>query len=147
VLKILKDPLVFYRIARWLYLNKIPFFPHIITYWIRLFFAAFIPHSASIGTGTKVGYGGLGVVIHKNSKIGLWCIISQHVTIGGNHKVDGVPTIGDRVYVGAGAQILGPIRVYDDAIIGANAVVISDVLEGQVVGGVPAGVLKERLNP
>jgi serine O-acetyltransferase len=61
--------------------------------------------------------------------------------------VDGVPTIGDRVYVGAGAQILGPIRVYDDAIIGANAVVISDVLEGQVVGGVPAGVLKERLNP
>ncbi|MBW1923274.1 MAG: serine acetyltransferase [Deltaproteobacteria bacterium] len=130
--------------ARWLYLRRVPIFPRLITYWIRFFWGAFIPHTATIGLGTRVGYGGLGVVIHERAIIGSGCVISQHVTIGGNGSEVGVPVIGDRVQIGVGAKVLGPIRVGDDAVVGANAVVISDVLPHQVVGGVPAKVLKNR---
>ena len=124
MLSLLKDPLGWYRAGHWLHKKSIPLLPGLITYWIRFFYAAFIPHSAEIGPGTKLGYGGLGVVIHKDARIGRDCLISQHVTIGGTGTRLGVPKIGDEVQIGAGAKILGPIAIGDGAVIGANAVVI-----------------------
>ena len=73
----------FYRISRWLYLHNIPFIPKLITLMIFLIYNSKVPYEAEIGKGTKLGYGGIGVVIHKKSKIGNQCVISQHVTIGG----------------------------------------------------------------
>lgn len=83
-----------------------------------------------------------GVVIHHEAKIGVNCRLFQQVTIGTGPK-PGLPQIGDRVWVGAGAKILGGIVIGDDAIIGANAVVIADVPEGSVAAGIPA-VVKPR---
>lgn len=143
MLSFLKDPIPWYRVARWLYKRKIPGLPWIISYFIRFFWAAFIPHIAEIGKGTRLGYGGLGVVIHKDAIIGNDCLISHNVTIGGTGTQIGVPVIGNRVHIGAGAKVLGPIRVGEDAVIGANAVVLSDVLPNMVVGGIPARVLNE----
>ena len=88
-----------YRVSRWLYLNKVPWFPALITYWIRFFWGGFIPFSANIGEGTRVGYGALGTVIHKDARIGSDCLIGHNVTIGGTGTRKGVPTIGDRVHV------------------------------------------------
>lgn len=73
--------------------------------------------------------------------------IGDRVTfLGGNTvgtaKDNGYPTIEDDVTVGAGARVLGPIRVGAGAVIGANAVVLSDVAPGAVVGGIPAKPLK-----
>ena len=73
----------FYRISRWVYLHNIPFIPKLITLMIFLIYNSKVPYEAEIGKGTKLGYGGIGVVIHKKSKIGNQCVISQHVTIGG----------------------------------------------------------------
>jgi len=141
---LLKDPMYWYRAARWLYQKKIPVLPGLITYWIRFIYAAFIPHTAEIGAGTKLGYGGLGVVIHKDAKVGQDCLISQEVTIGGTGTQLGVPTIGNRVKIGAGAKILGPVSIGDEAVIGANAVVLDDVPSYTVVGGIPARVLHPK---
>lgn len=55
----------------------------------------------------------------------------------------GVPTLGDRVYVGAGAKILGPVHIGDSAIIGANAVVLSDLPSNRVHVGIPARLLEK----
>jgi serine O-acetyltransferase len=96
-----------------------------------------IPYTTSIGTGFNIGYlGGIGV--SSGARVGRNCNISQSVTIGATNRGDraGAPTIGDRVYIGPGAKVLGGIRVGHDVAIGANAVVIRDVPDHSVVVGV-----------
>jgi serine O-acetyltransferase len=89
-----------------------------------------IPVSVRIGRGLKLGHFG-GVVVQAHVTIGENCTLSHGVTIGavidGERK--GTPTIGDRVWIGAGAFILGGIRVGNDALIGPSAMVIRDVPE------------------
>lgn len=79
-----------------------------------------------------------GIVIHPGSIIGPNCLIFQQVTIG-EHR-DGLPTIGGHVDIGAGAKILGSIRIGEHVLIGANAVVVKDVPDHCVAMGVPAVV-------
>lgn len=78
--------------------------------------------------------------------MGEGCHISQNVTIGGTSGKEGVPIIGNRVFVGAGAVILGPITIGDEVTIGANAVVINDLPNNVVAVGVPAKVIKTHAN-
>jgi serine O-acetyltransferase len=84
-----------------------------------------------------------GVVIHEDAIIGDDCMIMQQVTIGmiGDGEV---PTIGNRVYVGAGAKIIGKLTVGDGARIGANAVVVKDVPANCTAVGVPAQVMQQK---
>ena len=77
------NAIFFYRIARWLYLHHIPVLPKLITLLIFLMYNSKVPYQARIGKGTMLGYGGIGVVIHKNTVIGNNCVISQQVTLGG----------------------------------------------------------------
>ena len=84
----------------------------------------------------------MGIVIHRRVVIGDNCEIAQHVTIGGRSGHADVPVIGNQVFIGAGAKVLGPIRIGDGAIIGANAVVLKDVPPLAVVAGVPARIIK-----
>lgn len=77
-----------------------------------------------------------GIIIHSKSRIGDRVVIMQQVTIGTRDRgVDEAPEIGDDVYVGAGAKVLGGIRVGRGAIIGANAVVTRNVPAGATVVG------------
>jgi serine O-acetyltransferase len=80
------------------------------------------------------------IVIHGNCVIGDDCIIRQGCTLGNRDldRPDDAPTLGHRVNVGAGAKILGAVKVGDGAAIGANAVVLTDVPAGAVAVGVPA---------
>lgn len=71
------NAIFFYNIARWMYLHKIPFIPKLITLLIFLIYNSKVPYQAEIGKGTKLGYGGIGVVIHSKSKIGKNCSINQ----------------------------------------------------------------------
>jgi serine O-acetyltransferase len=83
-----------------------------------------------------------GVVIHEDAVIGDDCMIMQQVTIGmiGDGEV---PTIGNNVYIGAGAKIIGKVSVGDGARIGANAVVTQDVPPNCTAVGVPARIIKQ----
>ncbi len=67
------------------------------------------------------------------------------VTIGGRSKQKNVPRIGNNVYIGAGAKVLGDISIGNDVVIGAGAVVISSVQSNCAVAGVPAKVIREGI--
>jgi len=116
-----------------------------LTYLIRLIFSCYIPYQVKIGKNFVLGYGGLGVVIHSRVKIGDDCHINQNVTLGGTSKKNGGPKLGNHVYVGAGAAILGPITIGDNVVIGANAVVIKDIPSGSLVVGVPGKIIKSNI--
>lgn len=77
------NAIFFFRISRWLYLHHVPFLPKLITLIIFLIYNSKVPYQAEIGKGTRLGYGGVGVVIHSKAKIGSYCSIGQQVTIGG----------------------------------------------------------------
>jgi serine O-acetyltransferase len=81
-----------------------------------------------------------GVVIAPDARIGVNCLISQGVTIG-TRGASGSPKIGGGVYLGAGAKVLGPISIGDQARVGANAVVLCDVPAGATAVGVPARIV------
>ncbi|WP_207733776.1 DapH/DapD/GlmU-related protein [Clostridium sp. 1001275B_160808_H3] len=131
-----------YRISHFLYKKNIPFLPKIIKGIIFILYNSIIPYECEIGKGTLLGYGGIAVVIHKNAVIGRNCVISQCVTIGGKEGANGVPVIGDNVFIGAGAKVLGRIKVESNSKIGANAVVLRDVPEGKIAVGIPATIKK-----
>jgi serine O-acetyltransferase len=101
-----------------------------------------IPASTSIGPGLRIHHAGP-VVVHAGSRIGSHCTMNTGVVIGnkGPHEV---PTLGDRVSLGTGAQVIGAVTVGDGAGIGAMTLVIHDVPAGAIAVGVPARVLPSR---
>lgn len=136
-----------YRLSNFLYRKKIPFFPWFVTKIGFLVFNSHIPYSSNIGPMTKCAYGGIGIVIHSRAKIGKRVILGQGITIGRQLDPEGIPVIGNDVYISAGARILGDIKVGNNVIIGANSVVIRDVPDNSIVAGVPAKVLKKIEQP
>jgi serine O-acetyltransferase len=96
---------------------------------------------ATIGRRLFIDHG-MGVVIGETAELGDDVLLYHGVTLGGRSLISGKrhPTIGNRVTIGAGAKVLGPLRVGDDAAIGANAVVTHDVPPDSIATGVPAVV-------
>ncbi|ROR73923.1 serine O-acetyltransferase EpsC [Bogoriella caseilytica] len=92
---------------------------------------------------------GMGVVIGETAVVGEDVVLFHGTTLGGVSMSRGKrhPTVGDRVVIGAGAKVLGPVRIGEDAKVGANAVVVKDVPDGAVAVGVPAtlrNIAKDR---
>ena len=100
-----------------------------------------------IGRGAEFGPGlvlihSTGVVINGRVRGGSNVFIEHQVTIGAEGRLS--PTVGDDVFIGAGAKVLGPVAVGSGARIGANAVVVHDVPEHSTVVGIPARVVRRR---
>ena len=132
------DALGFHRVASNLGRFGLKGSAKLVSQVARILFSAHIPPEARIGEGTCLGYGGLGIVVHKDAVIGRGVLISPGVVIGGRSPMRGAPIVEDDVKIGVGAKILGPVRIGKGAKIGANAVVIDDVLPGDTVVGIPA---------
>lgn len=99
---------------------------------------------ADIPINTRIGGGLLlphpnGIVIHPDTVIGPNCLIFQQVTLG-SRGTGGVPVIGGHVDIGAGAKVLGNVRIGNHAVVGANAVVLCDVPDNHAATGMPATV-------
>jgi serine O-acetyltransferase len=93
------------------------------------------------GPGLSIAHFGT-VVIHRRSVVGENCRLHPDVTLG--EQDGGFPWLGNDVWVGPGARIVGGIKIGDGAAVGANAVVLSDVPPRVTVAGVPARVVSER---
>lgn len=93
--------------------------------------------SSVIGPGLAIVHYG-NIVISENCKIGKNCRIHTGVNIGANGGESEAAKIGDNVYIGPGAKIVGRVVIGDNVCIGANAVVVKDVPAGITIGGVPA---------
>lgn len=101
-----------------------------------------LPCEARVGRRLVIEHFG-GIVVSGDAVLGDDVVLRNGVTIGLRRRGErGAPRLGDRVDVGAGAKLLGPIVIGDDAIIGANAVVLQDVPAGHVAVGIPARILR-----
>ncbi len=133
----------FYRAGNFFYRHHIPLLPKLFKGMCFLMFNSVVPYSSKIGKQTKFAYGGIGCVVHSRTEIGERVIIGQNTTIGRSLDPEDFPTIGNDVYISAGARIIGKITVGNNVIIGANAVVNKDVPDNSIVVGVPARVIKQ----
>jgi len=136
----------FHRINHAMWKAGIPLLPRFLSHLVRLFTGIEIHPGARIGGGFFVDHG-MSVVIGETTEIGEDCLLYQGVTLGGTGKEKGKrhPTLGDHVVVGAGAKVLGAIRIGNYGKIGANAVVLKDVPDNAIVVGVPGRVIKKRI--
>jgi serine O-acetyltransferase len=131
-----------YRIARWLYLHRVPFLPWALKGVNRILFGVVLPPSARLGQDVLLSYQGLGTVVHRNAVIGDRVTITSGVTIGGRSGHPVVPVILEGAFIGSGAKILGPVHIGRYASIGANAVVLEDIPDYAVAVGIPARVVR-----
>lgn len=136
---------LFHRAAHWFYQKKLFFIARVISQLSRFVTGIEIHPGAKIGKGLLIDHGS-GVVIGETAEIGDNCLIYQGVTLGGTGKESGKrhPTLGNNVMVGAGARILGPFKVGDNAKIAANAVVLEEVPPNATAVGVPARIVRVK---
>lgn len=127
------------RVAHWVSIPTVK--------WIEVVAGISMPPECEIGPGLHIDHFG-GIVINPRARIGCNCNIAHGVTIGSGGRGqrdarsrEGVPVIGDRVYIGPGAVVFGPISIGDDVAIGANATVSTSVPARSLVVGVPGRVV------
>jgi len=131
----------FYRLSHWLWTHKLYFLGRFVSHIARFLTGIEIHPGARIGAGFFIDHG-MGTVIGETAEIGDDVTLYHNVTLGGVSwkKEKRHPTLEDHVVVGAGAQVLGPIRIGARARIGANAVVVKEAPSDSVVTGVPGRV-------
>lgn len=132
-----------YRMAHWFFVRGHFFIARWISQHSRHVTGIEIHPGAKIGKGLFIDHGA-GVVIGETTEIGDYCTLYQNVTLGGTGKDVGKrhPTLGNNVMVGAGARVLGPMKIGDNSKIAANAVVLHEVPPNCTAVGVPARVVK-----
>lgn len=104
-----------------------------------------ISFRTQIGSGLYISHNG-GIVINSHAIIGKNCNISHQVTLGvaNRGKRKGYPIIGNNVYIGPGAKVIGNIHVGNNVAIGANCVVTKDVPDNSVVVGIPGQIISSE---
>jgi serine O-acetyltransferase len=134
-----------HRVSRWLWERGAKVTARTVGEVTRIFTGVDIHPAAILGSGVFIDHA-TGVVIGETAEVGDDVTIFHGVTLGGTGRETGKrhPTIGDRVVIGAGAKVLGAIKVGDDSRIGANAVVVKEVPSSSVVVGVPGQAISRH---
>ncbi len=143
--------LVLHRISHKLWNYKLPLLPRVLSQLTRNITGIEIHPGAKIGRGVFIDHG-MGVVIGETSEIGDRCLLYQGVTLGGTGKDSGKrhPTLQENVVVGAGAKVLGAIKIGSNTRIGAGSVVVKNVEKNSTVVGIPGRVVHQsgvKINP
>ncbi|OFX13615.1 MAG: serine O-acetyltransferase [Armatimonadetes bacterium RBG_16_58_9] len=133
--------ITWHRVAHFFLRHRLKLLARVISQINRFMTGIEIHPGARIGRGFFIDHG-MGVVIGETAEIGDNCLLYHGVTLGGVslEKKKRHPTLGNNVVVGAGAKVLGPINIGDNAQVGANAVVLKDVPPDSIVVGIPGRV-------
>jgi len=136
--------LMFYKMARSMKSLSVPLLPRLFSQIGRWITGIEIHPCAEIGKGLFIDHG-MGVVVGETTILGDNVTMFQGVTLGGTGKEKGKrhPTIGNNVVIGAGAKVLGNIKIGNNVMIGSNAVVLRDVPDDSTVVGVPGRIAKK----
>lgn len=137
---------LFHRLAHWLYVHKLVLISRIVSQFSRFLTGIEIHPGAKIGQGFFIDHG-IGVVIGETAEVGDNVTIYQGVTLGGTGKEEGKrhPTIGNNVFIGAGAKVLGSFKVGDNVKIGAGSVVLNKSIPSDTtVVGIPARIVSKH---
>lgn len=139
--------IIFHRIANFCYRKKLYFLARLISQISRHITGIEIHPGAQIGKRLFIDHG-MGVVIGETATIGNDCVIYHNSTLGGTGKDKNKrhPDLGNNVMVGAGAKVLGPIKIGNNVKIGANSVVLKDVPNNTTVVGLPRTYIDIKLN-
>lgn len=139
------NAVIHYRIAHVFYKKKMFFLARLISQFARFITGIEIHPGATIGKGLFIDHG-MGVVIGETSEVGDDVTLYHGVTLGGTGKDKGKrhPTVGNNVIIGAGAKVLGPIRIEDNCKIGSNSVVLKDVPKDSTVVGIPGKIVNKK---
>ena len=131
-----------HRISHWLWSRGARLAARTFAELTRILTGVDIHPGAVLGSGLFIDHA-TGVVIGETAEVGDDVTLYHGVTLGGSGADTGKrhPTVGDRVVIGAGAKVLGAIKIGEDSRIGANAVVVKPVPSGSVVVGVPGQVI------
>jgi serine O-acetyltransferase len=134
--------LLFHRLAHFLWTHGLRWLARFLSHLGRWFTGIEIHPGATIGRRVFIDHG-MGVVVGETAEIGDGCTLYHGVTLGGTtwNKGKRHPTLGRGVVIGAGAKILGPITIGENAKVGSNAVVVKDVPPGATAVGIPARIL------
>jgi serine O-acetyltransferase len=137
-----------YRIAHWFWAHRHYLVGRLISQLVRSRTGIEIHPGAAIGPQLFIDHG-MGVVIGETAEIGQGVTLYHGVTLGGTSLNKGKrhPTLEDFVVVGAGAKVLGDIRIGANSRIGANAVVLKSVPANSVVVGIPGQVVRSQSRP
>lgn len=142
--------LILYRLSHYLWEYRIPMLPLILTRFAQLLYGVDIDYRAKLGPGIVILHC-FGLVIGRGAVIAGNCHIFHGVTLGdrgsewvGDMIRDGHPHIEADCVLCAGAKLLGPIRIGENSVIGANAVVTRDVDPNSIMAGMPAKRIGER---
>ena len=135
--------LFWHRPAHWLYRHHCFFLARLVSQLTRFFTGIEIHPGAVIGHNVFIDHGS-GIVIGETAEVGDGCTLYQGVTLGGTGKETGKrhPTLGNNVMVGAGAKVLGPVKVGNNCKIAAGAIVLTDIPDNCTAVGVPAKVVR-----
>jgi len=128
---------LFYRLSHWLHTHHLGALAAVVSYWSAVFTGAQISARATIGKGLII-YHPNGHVIGATAVIGDYCTLTQGNMIGQRRGGGDRPTIGDYLYAGAGAKILGDIKIGNRVRVAANSVVFHSLPDDASVIGVPA---------
>eukprot|EP00814_Leptocylindrus_danicus_P007005 CAMPEP_0116020088 /NCGR_PEP_ID=MMETSP0321-20121206/9601_1 /TAXON_ID=163516 /ORGANISM="Leptocylindrus danicus var. danicus, Strain B650" /LENGTH=458 /DNA_ID=CAMNT_0003490737 /DNA_START=1659 /DNA_END=3035 /DNA_ORIENTATION=- len=133
-----------HRVANYLWKSGRHVLAHYLQSQMSQVYQIDIHPNATLGSGIMLDHG-TGIVIGETAIVGDNCSILHHVTLGGSGKknVDRHPKVGDGVLIGAGASVLGNVRIGTGAQIGAGSLVISDLPDFSVAVGVPAKIIGE----
>jgi serine O-acetyltransferase len=134
-----------HRVSSFLWHHKLRFIARLLSHIGRFLTAIEIHPGAKIGRRFFIDHGA-GVVIGETAEVGDDVLLYQGVVLGGTSLKKGKrhPTIGDKVVIGTGAVVLGPVTVGDDARIGAGSVVVKSVPPDTTVVGVPGKVVEDQ---
>lgn len=138
---------IYYKIAHYFYMRNHYIIARYISEKAKRKTGIEIHPGAKIGKGLFIDHG-TGVVIGETAEVGDNVTMFHGVTLGGTGKEKGKrhPTIGNNVFIGSGAKILGNIKVGDNSKIGANAVILKDVPSNVTIVGVPGKIVKITSN-